>query len=38
VLTVAAALSVLAALASLLRGGHYVPAGAGALQRKEATQ
>jgi MFS family permease len=38
VLTVAAGLSVLAALASLLRGGHYVPARAGSPQRKEATQ
>ena len=37
VLTVAAVLSVLGALASLLRGGRYVPARAGALQRKEAT-
>ena len=37
VLTVAAVLSVLGALASLMRGGRYVPAHAATLQRKEAT-
>ena len=37
VLAVAAVLSVLGALASLLRGGRYVPTRAAPLQRKEAT-